>query len=445
MQDRGESVEGNVVVVESDPTVRRLVATWVEELGVHVETRARASELEEDEVFDVVILEWRSTLPRWPRLPRIISVAPLVEPDLIARARSAGYDDVLAKPLEPERTKLAVERALHAAAVERRLATVEGRQSDLHRAEHWVFGTPNVRELVRQTERCAASDVSVLIHGEPGSGKDVVARMVHAASPRSTQPFVAVNLAAIPPQLHEIELFGREPQPSDRLGEAYRGRVELARGGTLYLDEVASLSPRAQASLARAIFDRASRRVGGAEELPMDVRFIASSTRELESEVRAGTFREELHHALVGYPIRVPPLRERRDDIPALVTRFIRDEGSVRSVAPAAMDALMRYSWPGNIRQLESMLRRALLAVEGGPLELLHLPRELEQGEPRETEDEEQAILPLEELERRAIRKALNVTKGSVERAAKLLGMGRATLYRRLAKYDSMAGPLIED
>lgn len=303
-----------------------------------------------------------------------------------------------------------------------------------------VVESPAMREVERQVTKVAGSDVTVALRGERGVGKDLVARLIHRLSRRASGPFVTINCAALPESVHEGELFGVAGGGLPGVGAERPGRLEQASGGTLYLDDVGALSALTQASLLRALQEQSVRRVGSPDELPIDVRVVCSSSEDLEAQVRAGRFREDLFFRLVVYPLVVPPLRERREDIPELVrralVRYAADAGRrPPRVAPAALDALCRYEWPANVRQLENALQRAAISAEGDTLELQDFPGYLGEsvgGQARTTE-----VLPLAELEKRAIRHALEVTEGSVDRAAKLLGMGRATLYRRLAKYDA--------
>ena len=229
------------------------------------------------------------------------------------------------------------------------------------------------------------------------------------------------------------------------------GCFERARGGTLLLDEIGEMSPATQAVLLRTLQERTVRRVGGSQEIPVDVRIVCATHRDLRGEVDAGRFREDLYFRLVVYPITLPPLRSRVEDIPALVTHFLeklrnRSPHGVRGLSAEALDALARHTWPGNVRELENVVHRSVLACRGTEIMLADLPPDLRTAAAppspaeRETADDllgaEGEVVPLRELELRAIRKALRLTRGSVGRAAKLLGIGRATLYRRLAELD---------
>jgi DNA-binding NtrC family response regulator len=310
-----------------------------------------------------------------------------------------------------------------------------------------------VRELGQQVERVLESDVAVCLQGESGTGKELVARAVHQGGPRRRGPFVAINCAAIPASLQESELFGHERGAFTGATQTRLGCFERARGGTLLLDEVGEMSPAAQAVLLRTLQERTVRRVGGSQEIPTDVRIVCATHRDLRGEVDAGRFREDLYFRLVVYPILLPPLRDRVEDIPLLVAHFLeklraRSPHGVRHVAPDALEALARHAWPGNVRELENVVHRSVLAARGDQIGLGDLPPDLRSSNSsaatrRSTTNEiddnpdSGVVVPLRELEERAIKQALRVTRGSVGRAAKLLGIGRATLYRRIAEIDA--------
>ncbi|HEU5072949.1 MAG TPA: sigma 54-interacting transcriptional regulator, partial [Polyangiaceae bacterium] len=299
------------------------------------------------------------------------------------------------------------------------------------------------------------SDVAVCVFGESGTGKELVARAIHSGGSRRRQPFVAINCAGIPESLQESELFGHERGAFTGATHMRRGRFEQAHGGTLLLDELGEMSLATQASLLRTLQEKTIRRVGGSSDIPVDVRIVCATHRNLKAEVEAGRFREDLYFRLVVYPIMLPPLRDRKEDIPLLVGNFLQrlseDVGrEVKSIAPEALEALSRHHWPGNVRELQNVVHRSLLACRGETITLSDLPpdiyrlalptippRPAKSGDALSIiEGPEDEVIPLRELERRAIQRALRVTRGSVSKAAKLLGIGRATLYRRIASLE---------
>jgi DNA-binding NtrC family response regulator len=310
-----------------------------------------------------------------------------------------------------------------------------------------------MRDLRREIALVRQSDIAVALWGETGTGKELVARSIHESGPRAKEPFVALNCASIPETLQESELFGHERGAFTGATSSRCGAFEQAHRGTLFLDEVGDMSLPTQASLLRVLQERSVRRVGAINEIPVDVRMISATSRELEAEVRARRFRADLCYRLVVYPIRLPPLRERLDDVPLLVDHFLhrrsRAEGRrVRSFHPDAIALLQKHDWPGNVRELENVVSRCALVCQGEEVGVLHLPPELRKGRrgllvsvpaspaKAEAPAEPSTVLPLREVERRAILHALSAAGGSVPEAAKLLQIGRATLYRRVAELN---------
>jgi DNA-binding NtrC family response regulator len=386
----------------------------------------------------------------------IIVVTAQRELETAVAAMQAGAYDYVTKPLDRDRLLLAVHRAN-----ERRELLTSVRRLESALTERSVLGSivgksPPMRELAQQVQRVLESDVAVCVFGESGTGKELVARAIHTGSVRRRGPFVAINCAGIPESLQESELFGHERGSFTGATQMRRGCFEQANGGTLLLDELGEMSMQTQASLLRTIQEKTIRRVGGSGEIPIDVRIVCATHRDLRAEVEAGRFREDLYFRLVVYPIHLPPLRDRIEDIPTLVGHFLRalskDVGrDVHSISPEALEALGRHHWPGNVRELQNVVHRSLLASRTDEVTLADLPPDIRElvlpallptvhvngtNGHRFQEPSEDDIIPLRELERRAIQRALRATHGSVGRAAKLLGIGRATLYRRIATLD---------
>jgi DNA-binding NtrC family response regulator len=357
--------------------------------------------------------------------------------------RSGAYDALL-KPLDADRVVLAVNRAVERWDMAQSLRLLRNELARQGQVDQLVGRSAPILELSRQIRRVVDGEFPVMLLGEPGTGKDLVARTIHHGSHRAGGPFVAMNLSAVPESLHEAELFGQVN------GSTRDGRFVQAGGGTLFLDEIGDLSALTQASLLRTLQEGAVRPLGDvAAPVEVDARLVCASQRDLLSEVRAGRFREDLYFKLVVHPVHLPPLRDRREDLPALVSHFLAKyqgdtQRTVGRVQPEALEAMACYDWPGNVRELEDVVHRALLAAQGDEMRADHLPPHIRRGgaaAPSETDDliglGSDRVLPMREVERRAIKRALRATNGSVEKAAKLLGMGRATLYRRLAHYDS--------
>jgi two-component system response regulator FlrC len=343
------------------------------------------------------------------------------------KAMKLGAYDFLTKPLgSPAQLRAVAERALeHARLV--RLRRAEG-------GAEMVAVDPATRELLRQLEQVAPTSATVLLLGESGTGKEVAARLVHERSPRADGPFVAVNCAAVSPQLVESEMFGHEKGAFTGATERRRGRFELADGGTLFLDEVAELPPGLQAKLLRVLQERRFERVGGTREIHVDVRVVAATNRDLEEERRSGRFRDDLYHRLAVFPLRLPPLRERPADIEPLadhlLQRIARDLG-LRHVEldPSARARLRAHAWPGNVRELSNALERAAIVRRGQPVR----GEDLLLGTP--SAPSTAAAFRLRDLEREAIRQALAATDGHRKQAAERLGIGLRTLYEKIREY----------
>jgi transcriptional regulator with GAF, ATPase, and Fis domain len=292
------------------------------------------------------------------------------------------------------------------------------------------------RDVMTQARQVAATDATVLLQGESGTGKEVVAKFIHRTSPRKDRALVAINCAALSDQLLESELFGHERGAFTGALQAKTGQIEVAAGGVLFLDEVGELSPAAQAKLLRVLQEREFQRVGGTRTLKADVRVIAATNRDLRGMVQQGTFREDLYYRLDVFGIHIPPLRERKEDLPDLVDAFL-GEISRSLPSPAgrptagAMAALTAHHWPGNVRELRNVLERAAILSAGSPITAEHLSLHS-----RRPATPSASITDLRTLERHLIEQALRETRGNKSAAANRLGLTRMQLYGRLRKYD---------
>jgi DNA-binding NtrC family response regulator len=455
-----------VAVVDDEPAIRRAIRTRLEREGFVVEDFGSGAELIErgGEGLDALTLDLGlgegkigglGVIPHIrassPDLPIIVCTGQADLDSVVEAMRSGAYDFVT-KPIDMRRLILAVNRAIEKKMLSRRVAdlTRELLSTRLERA--LVGDSAPMRAMTDTIRRIVDSDVAVCVLGESGTGKELVARAIHEGGRRAKGPFVAINCASIPEHLQESELFGHEKGAFTGATASYRGRFEQAEGGTLFLDELGDMSLATQVKLLRAIQEKSIRRIGGTRDQPTNVRLVAATHRDLEAQVKRGAFREDLYFRLMVYPIEVPPLRERLDDIPALVAHFMRlfasDVGRpVTRIAPEALDALMAHRWPGNVRELQNVIHRAMLSSDNDQLALKDLPPQLQKPVlPPITERATPApqtpapvagklpTLQLRELERLAIESALEQTTGHIASAAKLLGLGRATLYRRLVE-----------
>ena len=341
------------------------------------------------------------------------------------------YRDV-SKEIEVERMKAEVLRLRSELETTYSFAGMVGSSAPMEQ----VYG------LVRQA---AESDVTVLIRGESGTGKELVARSFHFNSLRKKGPFLAINCAAIPESLVESELFGHEQGAFTGAVKQRVGIFERAEGGTVFLDEIGDMPLKLQAKLLRVLQEREIQRVGGTTPIPVDIRLIAATNKNPEAEVKAGAFREDLFYRLAVFPIVIPPLRERREDIPLLAKHFLkkytdRTNKSISGISTASLRLLLQYHWPGNVRELENAIERAVLLETTDMLQVNNLPPQLSPIVPsRRDRPAPTAVLPLVEVERQAVVHALEVSANNVTEAARSLGLGRATLYRKLKKYGLTA------
>jgi len=355
--------------------------------------------------------------------------------DNVLKAFRLGAYDYLPKPFSPQEVRITTARA-----EERRRLRFENEQLRRQlqaRTDRYVIGSsPRMREVNALIEKVAATDTSVLITGESGTGKEVVARMIYELSPRKDREFVAVDCSALAGPLLESELFGHVKGAFTGAHAPKRGLLELANGGTFFLDEVGNLGPETQAKLLRVLQEREIKPVGGVTARKVDVRIIAATNADLEQEVKEGRFRGDLYYRLAVFPIHLPPLRERMEDLPELVRHFVakhapRVHKRFREVSPGFLSVLAGYNFPGNIRELENIVQRAVLLEESDVLRPSSLPAYLLKNQP----NHRKRFPTLEELERDHIALVLRACDGQKTRAAEVLGIDRKTLYRKIKQY----------
>jgi len=337
-----------------------------------------------------------------------------------------AYEESLATPWPP------------AAPIRRRVdATVQSNhgdadtESDLER----LIGQSAVwRDVLKKAAQVAATETTVFLHGESGTGKDVLARFIHRMSPRRRGPLVAINCAALPDSLLESELFGYERGAFTGAQFAKPGQIELAEGGVLFLDEVTETSPAAQAKLLRVLQEREFRRLGGTRTVKTNVRIIAASNQGVRRAVERGRFREDLYYRLYVFDMGIPPLRDRTGDIPLFAESFLQEFGRAMGRSAAALSAeasvaLIAYDWPGNVRELRNVLERATILCEGGPITTEHLSLDPTRTPARGSDHD------LMSMERQAVARMLQETRGNKAKAARRLGLTRTQLYVRLRRY----------
>jgi DNA-binding NtrC family response regulator len=396
------------------------------------------------------------TVARWPDTVRVIVSAYSDSPRLLQAINRGHAHEYIVKPWDKLELAACIERGL--AIAERRRALVAradiaelyardaGEQYDTTRV---VGEHDGLQAVVAIARRAAQADATLLITGETGTGKELIARLVHDASPRAEGPFVRVNCAALAEGVLESELFGHEQGAFTGAHRLRRGRFELAHGGTIFLDEIGEVSPKVQATLLRVLQEKEIERVGGSSPIPVDVRVLAATHRDLRRRVRDGEFREDLYYRLAVVPIHVPALRERRSDVRLLVQHFLVKHGprigKIATLDPEVYEYLEAYSWPGNVREVENMVQRALILTQGPELTVEDFVFNIDDPPLAKTSaralDSGSLRDDLKDEERRRIMDALDQCQGNQSKAAKLLGMPRRTLVERLRGYGVTRKP----
>jgi DNA-binding NtrC family response regulator len=358
-------------------------------------------------------------------------------------AMKKGAFDYLQKPLDKDHLLLTIKRAAEHASLLKENLQLQRELYERFRMEGIVGRSQKMQEALAIMKKVAGSTATVLIAGESGTGKELIARAIHYNSPRKSKPFIALNCAAIPENLFESELFGYEPGAFTGASARKIGLFEAANGGTLFLDEIGDMPLMMQSKLLRVLQDKEIRRLGSKDPITIDVRIIAATNKDLEKELSKSSFREDLYYRLKVVTIQLPPLRERKEDIPELAdffrAKYSREFGKrIRGLDQAALKALNEYTWPGNIRQLESVIERAVILSDQETISLSDIKSELRTSQPIGSFDfdlSEEGI-NFEELEKDLLRKAMTKSHGIVAKAAKLLGMSYKTFWYRWEKLN---------
>ena len=445
------AVPMSVLVVEDEQTSRELCAEVAESCGMKVSaatTAEEALEVLESRAVDIMLTDLKlqqsnglELLKRVHDLYPQVAVVVLTQFGTIDSAVAAtrmGAVDYVTKPFHVEDLKTRLMRV--------------ARDVDLHQENQLLreqlrtrpgFGgligvSQRMQRVYKMIEKVSKHEYPVLILGESGTGKELVARSIHFSGARKTRPFAPVDCSALAPSLIESELFGHVKGAFTGAVQARQGLLEVAQSGTLFLDEIGDMPVDLQAKLLRALQEREVKPVGSTERRHIDVRIIAATNRDLEAAIRSGSFRQDLYFRLNVVQIKLPALRERKSDIPLLVTSFLEKfanpRGESRNISEEAMRQLVAYDWPGNVRELENAIERAVALGSGPIVHVGDLPTNL-QYPSTERAPEKDELLPLDELERRAILRTLRETSGDKLAAARMLGIGKTTLYRKLKQY----------
>ena len=452
-----------ILVVDDEHLIRWSLEQQLRREGYTIllgETGAEALQKAQEESPDLVLLDVRlpdadglQVLERLRAADQealVIMITAHGGIDSAVRAMKLGAYDYVIKPFDMDELKLTVKKALETKTLRRQVARFQAEQREGSSLDDIVGVSQAIRDLKTLIRRIAESDATtVLLEGESGTGKDLVARVIHFESARVKAPFMAVNCVALPEHLLESELFGHEKGAFTDARALKKGLFEQADGGTVYLDEIGDMRPGLQAKLLRLIEEKTFRRVGGLKDMRSDVRIIAATNRELAKAIEEEQFRKDLYFRLKVFPIYIPPLREHPEDILPLATffigRFNRDmRREILGLHPDAQACLKAYSWPGNVRELRNVIERGMILASGNTVGVEHLLPEIV---PVRTPSEPQKAVPvalpteglrLEEVERDLVRQALEATGGNQVRAARLLGISRDALRNRMKKFGLM-------
>jgi len=441
-----------ILVVDDEATQRELVCGYLKKQGFEVfsaPSAERALELFRQEPVELILTDQR--MPNLSGLD-LLRAAQAINPETsvivmtaygniesAVAAMKAGAADYLTKPLHLEELLQKIQRIRERCRLYEENRELREELKERHRIEGIIGESGQMLEVISLVQRVAPSEATVLIRGESGTGKELIAKAIHYASPRAARPLVRINCAALPENLLESELFGHERGAFTGAIAARKGRFELADGGTLFLDEIGDLPLHLQAKLLRVLQEREFERVGSSQTLKVNVRVLSATNRDLDAMIRSGRFREELYYRLNVVTLLLPPLRERRQDLPALMEHFLKhfaakNGKTIRGFSQAARQALLRYDYPGNVRELENLIERAVVLTRDDVVGRGDLPLTLEESEER-TEQETQLTAAVEGLERRMIKDALARADAIQTRAAEFLGITERALRYKLKKY----------
>ena len=462
-------------IVDTDVPHREMMAGWLEDQGYRVKVFDNGelclNMLDENPgaiCLDINMSAGLDILKRLKLANRDIPILVVTENDAVDSAVEAmkiGAFDYMAKPVDKIRLRTNVDRAIEMHTMVTKIQRLQGELKKTYSYKNIVGQSEAMKQVFAQVDEVSGININVFIHGESGTGKELVAKALHFNSAYKTGDFIAINCGAIPEELQENEFFGHEKGAYTGADDSRIGKLEVANGGTLFLDEVGEMPPKMQVKLLRFLQDKSFERVGGNKKIHVDLRIISATNRNLETAVRQGKFREDLYYRLVVYPILIPPLRERREDIPILINHFLKKYKSditkkITTVSSYALEALVRYTWPGNVRQLENEIYRAMVSTRTDTVQIENLSPEIQKfragylGDDNQfvpaRETQEPVFSPptissphpvsssgstFDEIEKQAFLEALNRANGKIPQAAKALGISRATFYRKIKKY----------
>jgi len=450
-------VKYRLLIVDDETDSRDALAELADRWGYEVQTAGdgtealrRAIEWHPDVILTDLVMPnmdglWllRALRAELPDCPVVLLTGRGTVQTAVQAIKEGAYD-FIEKPLEISRLRVVLDRALEKKETLREVQLLRRRLAALAPGTDMIGSGPAMERVFELVKKVAPANASVVITGQSGTGKEVVARAVHSLSQRKDKAFVALNCGAIPPTLIESELFGYERGAFTGADQRRLGNFELAHGGTLFLDEIGELPIEMQGKFLRVLEERKVRRIGGKSEVEIDVRVICATNRDLKEEIKKGRFREDLYFRLHVFTIHLPPLKERREDVPLLVHHFIEkfngETGKhVQGLSPGAMDVLQNYAWPGNIRELRNTVERAMILTDGETIDEEHLPPDMRPTRPEAATLRVPLGIQLREVEKEYILASLQKNGGNKARTAEILGISEKTLYNKLNRYAALA------
>jgi DNA-binding NtrC family response regulator len=447
--------KAKILIAEDERTQRELLEGFLKKEGFSVEAVANGKEALGKlggDFFDIALIDYkmpeldglqtlREIRRTYPDLPVVMMTAYGTVETAVASMKE-GALDYLTKPIDLDELLLIFQKVMERSHLIRENLELKAKLQERYTFSHIVYGSPKMEEVMGIVARVAPSQATVLIRGESGTGKELIANAIHYASPRSGKPLVKVNCSAIPETLLESELFGHEKGAFTGAAQRRIGRFEEADGGTVFLDEVGDLSPGTQIKLLRVLQEKELQRLGSNANIKTDVRVITATHRPLEELMKQGHFREDLYYRLNVISIHLPPLRERREDIPLLIDYFLKkysreNQKTITDISKEARSLLLRYPYPGNVRELENLVERAVVLCREEVITTRDLPFHLQEGKPETHFPGREKSLPesLEEIEKDLIIKALHQHQGIQTKAAESLGVSERVLRYKLKKY----------
>ena len=439
-------LKGRILIVDDELVVRDSLQKWFDSEGYDagaVSSGREALFAVQQKQYDLVLLDIKMPGMDGMELQKklrevdsdltVVIMTGYASVETAVEALKMGAYDYITKPVDPDELVHLVSNALGHKRYKRELERLRENLQEIYPDTKLIGNSPAIRRVLELVEMVAATDTTVLIFGESGTGKELVARAIHAASPRRNMPMVVIHCGALTETLLESELFGHERGAFTGAQYRKKGKFEVADGGSVFLDEIGDISLKTQTDLLRVLQEKEIQRVGGSQTVKVDFRCIAATNKNLEDLVKAGTFRPDLYYRLKVFAIDLPPLRERREDIPLLADHFLKKFATAMNkplpaLSSQAVDLLLAHDWPGNVRELENAVERAMVIGRGPEIQPADFPFQLQPT---------QAVAgrTLEEIERSHIERVLQETAGNLSRAARILDIDRTTLYNKLRRY----------